>query len=159
MDMNNDASQAASSFFGETANLGSSGGFPGILDGNTTTRSIWSSGSGSLPPPTSQVRAQPRPPSVTRLGAQSASAEALFNSMPNQVQNTGSNRSSPNMSGATTFDPPKRNVFNAEAPAAPLNAQQDIWNPPSPRGLPLHDARAPHGAVRAPYPQMTRQFG
>lgn len=159
MDMNNDASQAASSFFGEDGNSGSSGGFPGILDGNMSTRSIWSSGSGSLPPPTSQVRAQPRPPSVTRLGAPSASAEALFNSMPNQVQNTGSNRSSPNMSDAAAFDPLKRNVFNAEAPVAPLNAQQDIWNPPSPRGLPLHDARAHHGAIRAPYPQSTRQFG
>lgn len=159
MDMNNDASLAASSFFGEDGTLSSTGGFAGVPDGNMTTRSIWSSGSGNLPPPTSQVKAQPRPPSVTRLAAQSASAEALFNSMPNQVQNAGSNRSSPKMAGSAAFDPLKRNVFNPEAPAAPLNAQQDIWNPPSLRGLPLHDARAHHGAIRAPYPQSTRQFG
>lgn len=166
MDMNNDTSRAANDFFNDPGKLGGkSSAFSGLPDGSggLVTRSIWSAGTGNLPAPISQVSSQQRPSSgqQTRLGGQTASAEALFNSMPNQNQhNNGSNRSSPNMAGSAILDPLKRSAFsNAEVPAVSMNGQHDIWNPPSPRGLPLQDARTQHGAIRGPYHQVTRQHG
>lgn len=162
MDMS-DVSQAASDFFADQDTQNAA--YSGLPDNRAglVTRSIWSSGSGNLPAPLSQTGSQQRPTSgqQSRIATQTASAEALFNSMPNQSQhNTGSNRSSPNLSGSAILDPLKRNVFtNAEAPVAPLNGQQDIWNPPSPRGIQIHDSRTQHGPIRAPYQQVTRQYG
>lgn len=167
MDMNNDAGRSGSSLFNDQSQpSGQSTAFSGLPEqsGGLGTRSIWSSGTSSLPPPMSQTNSQQRPTSgqqTTRVGAQTASAEALFNSMPNHnQQTTGSNRSSPNMPGAAMLDPLKRNAFaSTEASTAAHAAQPDIWNPPSPRGVPKQDARLHQGAIRGPYQQTARQYG
>lgn len=168
MDMNNDAARSTSSFFDDPSHAAGPGAhFSGVPDrtAGLVTRSIWSAGTGNLPPPMSLASSQQLPSSgqqTSRVGAQSASAEALFNSMPNHnQQNTGSNRSSPNMPGSAILDPLKRNTFaSTDTSTAPLPSQQDIWNPPSPRGIPMHDARLQQGALRTPYQQqMARQYG
>lgn len=166
MDMSNAHSRLGDSFFDEQDHsLGPASAFSGFSEQahGLVTRSIWSSGTGSIPPLTSQTSIPPRPASnqPNRLVTQTASAEALFNSMPNQNQhNTGSNRSSPNMPGAATMDPLKRNGFApANGPAAPFRAQQDIWNAGSLRGVPVQEARLQQDVVRPPTQQMTRQHG
>jgi hypothetical protein len=166
IDLGSDANRASDKFFSSPASSGAAqcGSTNKLQDspGGLASRSIWSSGLGGLSTPVQQAGIQQRPGSgqQTRMHQQTASAEALFNSMPNQNQNTGSNRSSPNMGATALYDPSKRNIFtNAEAPVAPFNAQSDIWNAPMPRGPVTPDSRMAHAALRAPYQQPTRQYG
>lgn len=86
MDMNAENTRASNDFFnGQVTDPASHTGMQGVTDGGLASRSIWSSGIGGLPPGL-QSGTLSRPSSASRHSSQAASAEALFNSMPNQNQ-------------------------------------------------------------------------
>lgn len=141
------------------------GAAPGV-DASLTGRSIWSSGISTLPSASisPQVIGHNRPSSSqqNRMMTQSASAETLFNSMPNQNdQKTGSNRSSPGMAASAVFDSSKRALTPSSniGHSARSSVHGDIWYTPSSNVIEERTSHSPRTQPRNPLAGHQRQYG